>query len=142
MSTPKALIYCRVATALQDTPHTGCDAQEARCRACAKDQDFNVARVFVDHASQESADRPGLRALLEYIEANSGGDHVVIADDLSRIHRSLPDLLSFREKLAGLDVQLDCVSTSGLRPAETELAEKLLAARAAWEDSLIEEEDA
>ncbi|MEM9238476.1 MAG: recombinase family protein [Pseudomonadota bacterium] len=141
MNSAKALIYCRTTTALQDTPQTGCEAQEARCRAYAKDQNHTVMRVFVDQAFEEKSDRPGLNALLECIRANSGKSYTVIAEDPGRIHRSLPDLLAFRKELARFDAKLDCISTAGLRPAEAELTELLLVARAEWEDGLKDEEE-
>ncbi|MEM1350932.1 MAG: recombinase family protein [Pseudomonadota bacterium] len=126
---------------MQNSKDTAAKAEEARCRAYAKDKNYQIERVFSDIASGNAADRPGLNDLLAYISANPGEDYIVIADDPSRIYRSLPALLAFRQQLADLGAKLDCISTSGLQTAEAELAEVLLAARAEWEDSVNEEEE-
>lgn len=80
-----AVGYARVSTADQD-PALQLDA--LRAAGCAK--------VFEDRASGARADRPGLRAALEY--AREGG--VLVTWKLDRLGRSLPHLI---ETVAGLE---------------------------------------
>lgn len=63
---------------------------------------LGVERVFSDKASGKSADRPGLKAMLDFVRQ---GD-VLYVESISRLARNVKDLLDVVEKLEAKGVQL------------------------------------
>jgi DNA invertase Pin-like site-specific DNA recombinase len=63
---------------------------------------LGAERVFSDKASGKSADRPGLRAMLNFVRA---GD-VLYVESISRLARNVRDLLDIVEQLESKGVQL------------------------------------
>lgn len=76
--------YARVSTDEQDPQHQVAALEAAGC-----------ARVFVDRASGAKADRPSLKACLDYLRP---GDTLLVTR-LDRLARSLADLLRITEGL-------------------------------------------
>lgn len=85
----KALIYCRVSDRKQLTHGSGLQSQEHRCRQYAEDRGYEVEMVFPDDytGGGNFMDRPGMRAMLAYMDAQAGKPYVVIFDDLKRFAR-------------------------------------------------------
>jgi site-specific DNA recombinase len=116
----KAFIYVRVSTALQAKEGISMDAQEAKARAWAEANGYEVAAVFTDAgiSGKRMKNRPGLQAALAAATSNRGS--ALISYSLSRIARSLPDALHISERLekAGADLvslteRIDTSSASG-----------------------------
>jgi len=80
-----ALIYCRVSTTRQKVEGSGLDSQEHRCRQYAESKGYFVEMVFPDDASGggDFMQRPGMRAMLAYLDAQKGKSYIVIFDDCS-----------------------------------------------------------
>ena len=86
---PKAVIYCRVSSTKQKIVGGGLESQEHRCREYAASKEYDVEAVFPDDASGggDFMNRPGMVALLSYLDAQKGKPYVVIFDDLKRFAR-------------------------------------------------------
>ncbi|MCV6601418.1 MAG: recombinase family protein [Cohaesibacter sp.] len=96
----KALIYCRVSS----------KSQETRCREHARLKGYEVEAVFPDTITGggDFMKRPGMVALLSYLDTQPFENYVVIFDDLkrfardTRVHLDLRD--AFRSRGAELNV--------------------------------------
>jgi DNA invertase Pin-like site-specific DNA recombinase len=75
-----ALIYCRVSSTKQRIEGSGLESQEQRCRVYADQQGYDVKAVFPDDVSGggDFMQRPGMRAMLAYLDAQAGKPYVVI----------------------------------------------------------------
>ena len=84
-----AVIYCRVSSTKQRLEGHGLDSQEHRCRQHARARGYSVEAVFPDDVSGggDFMRRPGMVALLAYLDAQKGKPYVVIFDDLKRFAR-------------------------------------------------------
>jgi len=107
---PKAIVYCRTASASSAEDDRVLADQETRCREYAAKKGYVVAKVVHDRAvSGLSLDRPGLREISRFLQQREKSErHVLVVDDLSRLGRSLEANLHFRQVLAAADVRLDC----------------------------------
>ncbi|MEP3198221.1 MAG: recombinase family protein [Lentilitoribacter sp.] len=105
----KALIYSRVSTKKQ-TQGTGLQSQEHRCREHAERLGLDVEAVFPDDVSGggDFMKRPGMVALLAYLDAQSGGEYVVIFDDLKRFARDTEFHLKLRKELSARNATVEC----------------------------------
>jgi DNA invertase Pin-like site-specific DNA recombinase len=81
-----ALTYSRVSTARQAREGHGLDSQETRSRDHAVSIGCYVEAAFSDDASGggDFMKRPGMVALLSYLDDHSDKNYVVIFDDLKR----------------------------------------------------------
>ena len=106
--TERALIYCRISTAGQ----TGLQSQELRCRKYVAEKGYQVEAVFPDDASGKGdfMARPGMRALLAYLEENIEHNYVVVFDDLKRFARDTLFHLILRIKLRSLGARPECLN--------------------------------
>ena len=97
-----ALIYCRVSSTKQKLEGGGLDSQEHRCRAYAAERGYDVEMVFPDDVTGGGnfMKRPGMRAMLAYMEAQPGKRYVVIFDDLKRFARDTQFHWALRDVLA------------------------------------------
>ena len=104
----RAIIYCRVSSARQKEEGHGLESQEHRCRQYAQLHGYEVEAVFPDDASGggDFMKRPGMVALLSYLDAKPNENFVIIFDDLKRFardrefHFKLKAALSARAKPA------------------------------------------
>ena len=110
--TRPALIYCRVSDRKQRLQGSGLDSQEQRCRKYADEHGYNVEMVFPDDVSGggDFMKRPGMRAMLAYLEAQSGKAYVVIFDDLKRFARDTQFHLALRGELASRGAGVECLN--------------------------------
>src|ERR1700754_3542248 len=83
------VIYPRVSTPSQATKGRGLQSQETRCRAYAEVNRLDVEAVFPDDFTGvgDFMKRPGMVALLSYLDAQPDKQYVVIFDDLKRFSR-------------------------------------------------------
>lgn len=84
----KAIIYCRVSSQRQVEEGHGNESQEQRCRMYAESQGYKVVKVFPDNGiSGGLFERPGIQALIKYLDKHSNEKFIIIFDDLSRFAR-------------------------------------------------------
>lgn len=133
MSEPiiKALIYCRVSTKHQSTDASGLDSQEHRCRVYAAQHGYTVEKVFPDDVTGTSdfMQRPGMVALISYLEANPQNRYVVIFDDLKRFARNTLMHLTLRLTLKQYEASVECLNYQFDETPEGEFMETLFAAQ-------------
>ena len=127
---PRALIYCRVSDRKQRTHGSGLDSQEQRCRKYADERGYNVEMVFPDDVSGggDFMKRPGMRAMLAYLEAQAGKPYVVIFDDLKRFARDTRFHLELRSELAARGAVPECLNFKFEDSPEGKFIETMMAA--------------
>ena len=108
----KALIYCRVSGKKQTTEGSGLDSQEYRCRQYAEAKGYHVEAVFPDDVSGggDFIKRPGMVALLAYMDARTGEHFVVIFDDLKRYARDVEFHLKLRRIMSERGAVRECLN--------------------------------
>ncbi|MCP4933236.1 MAG: recombinase family protein, partial [bacterium] len=76
----KALIYCRVSSKSQKEEGHGLESQETRCREFAGAKGYEVEAAFPDTITGggDFMKRPGMVALLSYLDAQPEKNYVVI----------------------------------------------------------------
>nr|GGI00954.1 hypothetical protein GCM10011355_30450 [Aquisalinus luteolus] len=127
----KALIYCRVSHVKQRTQGHGLDSQEHRCRLYAEQQGYEVEAVFPDDRSGggDFMKRPGMVALLNYLETHPQHDYVVIFDDLKRFARDTIFHFMLRHRLAEYNASVECLNFKFEDTPEGEFVETVFAAQ-------------
>tara|TARA_R110000787_G_scaffold16622_17_gene50540 strand:+ start:37032 stop:38723 length:1692 start_codon:yes stop_codon:yes gene_type:complete len=108
----KALIYCRVSGKKQTKDGSGLDSQEYRCRQYAEAKGYSVEAVFPDDVSGggDFIKRPGMVALLAYMDARSSDRFVVIFDDLKRYARDVEFHLKLRRIMNERGAVRECLN--------------------------------
>ncbi len=125
--TKKAVIYCRVSSTKQTTHGNGLDSQETRCREYARYRGHEVVEVFSDDISGSVEGRPGMKAMLKYLQARRNSKIVVIIDDISRLARGLEAHIRLRSALASAGAILESPSIEFGEDTDSQLVENLLA---------------
>ena len=127
----KAVIYCRVSSKKQASEGSGLDSQEHRCREHAQDRGYEVEAVFPDDASGggDFINRPGMVALLAYLDAHPEESFVVIFDDLKRYARDTEFHLKLRRIMAERGAIRECLNFKFDDSDEGEFFETLAAAQ-------------
>ena len=125
----RAVIYCRVSSAAQLQKGHGNASQETRCREFARMKGYEVVQVFTDDAvSGGMIDRPGIRAMLGFLRAQSRvAQHIVIIDDISRLARDIKAHLELRSAIASAGARLESPSVEFGEDSDSVLVENLLA---------------
>ena len=123
----KAVIYCRVSSAKQTVRGDGLGSQETRCREFAKYKGFEVVEVFRDDTSGSLTTRPGMQAMLAYLNARRKEPHAVIIDDISRLARGLMAHFELRVKIDEAGGVLVSPSIEFGDDSDSQLVENLLA---------------
>ena len=108
----KALIYCRVSSKDQTRRGNGLDSQEYRCRQYADAKGYAVEAVFPDDITGggDFMKRPGMVALLAYLDARPGERYVVIFDDLKRYARDTEFHLRLRRIMTERGAVRECLN--------------------------------
>lgn len=108
----EALIYCRVSGKKQTKDGSGLDSQEYRCRQYAEAKGYSVEAVFPDDVSGggDFMNRPGMVALLAYMDARAGERFVVIFDDLKRYARDVEFHLKLRREMLARGAIRECLN--------------------------------
>ncbi|MEM9231701.1 MAG: recombinase family protein [Pseudomonadota bacterium] len=127
----KALIYCRVSTKNQETDGHGLESQETRCRQYAAAKGYEVQAVFPDTMTGggDFMKRPGIVALLSFIDAQPGERFVVVFDDLKRASRDTRAFLDLRDAFRLRGVRLECLNFKLGETPEDEFFETIVAAQ-------------
>jgi len=127
----QALIYCRVSSTKQRLEGSGLESQEQRCRAYADDKDYLVEAVFPDDVSGggDFMRRPGMVALLSYLDAQKGKPYVVIFDDLKRFARDTEFHLKLRREFAKRGARIECLNFRFEDSPEGKFIETVIAAQ-------------
>ena len=127
---PKAIIYCRVSGRSQ-LKGDGLNSQEFRCRQYAEERGLHVAAVFPDSVSGRGdfMHRPGMVALLAYLDEMAGEPHVVIFDDLKRFARDTEFHLNLRRILKSRNASVECLNFRFEDTPEGEFIETVIAAQ-------------
>ena len=127
----KAVIYCRVSTAGQEAEGHGLESQEARCRQYAAARGYEVVAVFPDTKSGggDFMKRPGMVALLSYLDAHPGERFVVIFDDLKRFARDRDFHFRLRAAMQERDAVRECLNFKFEDTPEGEFIETIMAAQ-------------
>ncbi|WP_306120923.1 MULTISPECIES: recombinase family protein [unclassified Roseitalea] len=123
----KAVIYCRVSSAKQTVRGDGLSSQETRCREFAKYKGYDVVEVFRDDTSGSLTSRPGMQAMLGYLNSRRDDPHAVIIDDISRLARGLMAHFELRVKIADAGGVLVSPSIEFGEDSDSQLVENLLA---------------
>jgi site-specific DNA recombinase len=135
----KATIYLRVSTAGQAVDGVSLEAQEARARAWADANGYEVAGVHSDAglSGKRADNRPALQEALSEACRN---DSALVVYSLSRLARSTRDAISIAERLekAGADLvslseRLDTTTAAG------KMMFRLLAVLSEFERDLVSE---
>ncbi|MCV9960288.1 recombinase family protein [Pararhizobium sp. BT-229] len=127
---PKAIIYCRVSTPKQKIEGSGLESQEHRCRQYAELNGYEVEAVFPDDASGggDFMNRPGMVALLSYLDAQPGKSYVVIFDDLKRFARDTEFHIKLRREFQRRGVRIECLNIKLEDSPEGKFVEVVVAA--------------
>ncbi|RVT87177.1 recombinase family protein [Rhodobacteraceae bacterium CCMM004] len=126
-----AVIYCRVSSAKQKLAGGGLDSQEHRCRQYALSNNMDVAAVFPDDASGggDFMKRPGMVALLSFLDAQPDRKYVVIFDDLKRFARDTQFHIMLRQEFARRGAAVECLNFKFEDTPEGRFAETIFAAQ-------------
>lgn len=126
-----AVIYCRVSSTRQKTEGSGLESQEHRCRQYAMGNGYDVEAVFPDDASGggDFMKRPGMVALLSYLDAQAGKDYVVIFDDLKRFARDTEFHIKLRREFQARGAGIECLNFKLDDTPEGKFVETIFAAQ-------------
>ncbi len=130
-STNKAVIYCRVSDKSQEINGHGLESQETRCRQHAAAKGYEVAAVFPDTITGggDFMKRPGMVALLSFLDAQPDEKFVVIFDDLKRFARDTRFHLDLRDTFRRRGARIECLNFTFEDTPEGEFIETVLAAQ-------------
>ncbi len=137
--TVECLIYGRVSDTKQKIEGSGLESQEFRCRQYAAEKSYVVEKVFHDDVSGggDFAKRPGMIALLNYLETNKETSYVVIFDDLKRLARDTMFHWQLRHAIANFGSKVECLNYTFDDSPEGEFMETLFAAQGQLERQQI-----
>ncbi len=138
-SIQKALIYCRVSSKKQMADGSGLHSQEYRCRQYAEAKQYHVEAVFPDDVSGggDFMKRPGMVALLDYLDANPNEQYVVIFDDLKRYARDTEFHLKLRRLMKARNARRECLNFNFDDSPEGKFNETIFAATGTLEREQI-----
>ncbi len=127
----RAVIYCRVSSRKQASEGSGLESQEHRCREYAASKGYMVDAVFPDDVSGggDFMKRPGMVALLAYLDAKPDEHYVVIFDDLKRYARDVEFHLKLRRIMAERGATRECLNFRFEDTPEGKFIETMLAAQ-------------
>ena len=126
-----ALIYCRVSSTRQRTKGSGLESQEHRCRQYAESKGYAVEAVFPDDVSGggDFMQRPGMRAMLAYLDAQKGEPKVVVFDDPKRLARDTEFHIKLRREFAERGATIECLNFNFEDTPEGRFVETVIAAQ-------------
>ena len=127
----KAVIYCRVSSTKQKIEGSGLESQEHRCRQYADLKGYDVEAVFPDDASGggDFMNRPGMVALLSYLDAQPSKDYVIIFDDLKRFARDTEFHMKLRREFLTRGAKIECLNFKLDDSPEGKFVETIFAAQ-------------
>ena len=127
----RAVIYCRVSSTRQKTEGNGLESQEHRCRQFAAAQGYEVEAVFPDDVSGggDFIKRPGMVALLSYLDAQPDKHYIVIFDDLKRFARDTEFHIKLRREFQTRGARIECLNFKIDDSPESKFVETIFAAQ-------------
>jgi site-specific DNA recombinase len=127
----KAVIYCRVSSTRQKLEGSGLESQEHRCRQYAELNGYEVEVVFPDDASGggDFMNRPGMVALLSYLDAQPDRNYVIIFDDLKRFARDTEFHMKLRREFQARGARIECLNFKLDDSPEGKFVETIFAAQ-------------
>lgn len=129
----KCAIYCRVSTDEQDPKH-----QENALLEYAKNQEYDVFKVYTDVTSGAKQSRPALNDLM--FDARAKKFNIVLVWKLDRLGRSIQHLLNIVHEWNNKGIDFICTTQDiDTTTASGELVFHIFAAFAQFERSLISE---
>lgn len=131
----RALLYCRISGRKQDKEGSGLSSQEHRCRQYAEAKGYHVAQVFPDIKSGggDFMRRPGMVALLKYLDDHPYEQFVVIFDDLKRYSRDVEFHLRLRRLMIERNAIRECLNFNFEDSPEGKFTETISAAAGEYE---------
>ena len=116
--TSKAVIYCRVSSKTQESTGHGLASQETRCRQYADLKGYDVVAVFPDTFSGggDFMNRPGMQALLSFLDAQPAENYVVIFDDLKRYARDVEFHIKLKREMSKRGAIRECLNFNFQEP--------------------------
>jgi DNA invertase Pin-like site-specific DNA recombinase len=126
------LVYARVSSKRQETEGSGLQSQEGRCISDLRSMGVPYEKSFLDSYSGggDFMNRPAMRAMLDYIDANPHKKFVVIFDDLSRLARDVEFHFKLKVAFRMRDVVLRCLNYNFDESEEGEFTELIFAGKA------------
>ncbi|WP_067223139.1 recombinase family protein [Stappia indica] len=104
----QAVIYVRVASVDPGDGNGRIAMQEQRCRDYATAQGYAVARVFIDAGvSGGIAERPGLNAMLAYLETMHDRGTIVMMEDSARLARDVRVMRDLSARIRGTGARIE-----------------------------------
>jgi site-specific DNA recombinase len=104
----KAVIYARTATKVRTESSRSIRTQTDAARQYAQANGFDIAEVFTDAGfSGTRLERPAINKMCRMIPRDS--IDAVIVRDLSRLRRSVTDMLTLQREFARRNTQVRCV---------------------------------
>ncbi|MDQ5982177.1 MAG: site-specific recombinase [Patescibacteria group bacterium] len=135
----KAVIYLRVSTDKQ-LVGASIDTQQMMCQDWASRNNVLVAETFHDDGvSAKTLDRPDMKKMLAYIEANKGQISYLITYQTDRLTRNVTDFFALRALLKKLGVEYKNVNSSLEQNVNEELIQNIEAVLAQHDNSLKSE---
>ena len=127
----KAVIYCRVSSKAQEIMGHGLESQETRCRQYAEAKGYDIAAVFPDTITGggDFMKRPGMVALLSFLDAQPDEQYVVVFDDLKRFARDRDFHFRLRDAFRERRASVECLNFTFEETPEGEFIETILAAQ-------------
>lgn len=127
----RAIIYCRVSSRQQETEGHGLESQESRCRKHAETRGYEVAATFPDTITGggDFMKRPGMVALLSFLDAHPHERFVVIFDDLKRYARDVEFHLKLRREMDARRAVRECLNFNFDASPEGKFLETIVAAQ-------------
>jgi site-specific DNA recombinase len=131
----KAVLYCRVSGKKQVKEGSGLDSQEYRCRQYAAAKGYDVEKTFPDDVTGggDFMKRPGMVALLRYLEKRPDENYVVIFDDLKRYSRDVEFHLKLRRLMKERGATRECLNFNFEDTPEGKFTETISAAAGEYE---------
>ena len=130
-----SVIYCRVSGKKQTKEGSGLESQEYRCREYAATHGYDVEAVFPGDVSGggDFMNRPGMVALLAYLDAQADKNYVVIFDDLKRFARDTEFHIKLRREFKIRGATVECLNFRFDDTPEGKFIETVFAAHGALE---------
>lgn len=127
-TTQRAVIYCRSACiAPAQKEGDSIDPQLIRCREFAKHEGYEVCAVFKDEGvSGNVIDRPGMQAMLKFLDEHRSDNLTVIIDNPARLARGMEALISLRTEIDNVGAKLASPDISFDEKQSAILVERLL----------------
>jgi DNA invertase Pin-like site-specific DNA recombinase len=123
------LVYARVSSKRQELEGSGLESQQKRCVNDLTSIGVPHGKTFPDTFTGHGdfMQRPAMRALITYIDANPHKKFLVIFDDLSRFARDVEFHIKLRATFRSRDVILRCLNYNFDDTPEGKYAELIMA---------------